>query len=207
MMFALCTAVTLCAAVGDGVVEGVARDPLGRGAGDDLDALRRVRADAMLDARVQVLGVLAHDDQIDVLVARLNALHRASRAEVGIQVERLAQGHVDGAEALADRRRDRALERDARLADRVEHVLGQRRAVDRDLGFAGIDGTPFEPEPSRLEHGRGRARKLRADAIARDQGDGVHVSQPRRRQVTAPGLRDPKSMPRAAKRSVAVGRS
>ena len=53
----------LVPAVGDGVLEREPGDPLGRLAGDDLDALRGVAADHVLDAGVQVLGVLADDDR------------------------------------------------------------------------------------------------------------------------------------------------
>ena len=81
----------LVPAVGDRVLEGVPGDPLRRLAGDDLDALRGIAADHVLDAGVEVLGVLADDDQVDVLVARLEALHRARRAQVGVQAERLAE--------------------------------------------------------------------------------------------------------------------
>ena len=42
-------------------------------------------------AGVEVLGVLAHDDEVDVLVASLDALHRAGRPNVGVELERLAQ--------------------------------------------------------------------------------------------------------------------
>ena len=112
----------LVPAVGDGVVEGEPGDPLRRGAGDDLDALRGVGADHVLDAGVEVLGVLADDDEVDVLVARLEALDRPRRAEVGVQPERLAERDVDAPEALADRRRDRALERDLVAPDRLEDV-------------------------------------------------------------------------------------
>ena len=81
----------LVPAVGDRVLEGVSGDPLGRGAGDDLDALGGVGADHVLDAGVQVLGVLADDDQVDVLVARLDASHRLGRSQVGVQPEGLAK--------------------------------------------------------------------------------------------------------------------
>ena len=47
--------------------------------------LRGVGPDHVLDAGVQVLGVLADDDEVDVLVARLETLDRARRAEVGVQ--------------------------------------------------------------------------------------------------------------------------
>ena len=95
-------------AVRDRVLEGEAGDPLRRGAGDDLDALGGVAADHVLDAGVEVLGVLADDDEVDVLVAGLEALHRAGGPEVGVEVERLAERDVDAPEPAPDRRRDRA---------------------------------------------------------------------------------------------------
>ena len=101
---------------------------------------------------VQVLGVLAHDDEVDVLVARLEALDRAGRAQVGVQPEHLAEGDVDAPEALADRGRDRALERDLVARDRLEDVLRQRRAVLGHDALAGVDWTSHSnatPEASR----------------------------------------------------------
>ena len=80
------------------------------------------RADHVLDAGVEVLGVLADDHEVHVLVARLEALHRAGRAQVRVQAEHLAERDVDAAEARADGRRDRALEGDLVAPDRLEHV-------------------------------------------------------------------------------------
>ena len=62
---------------------------------------RGVRPDHVLDAGVQVLGVLADDDEVDVLVAGLETLHGARRAEVRVQAQRLAERDVDAPEALA----------------------------------------------------------------------------------------------------------
>ena len=163
----------LAAAVGDGVVEREPGDPLRGGPGDDLDALRRVRADHVLDAGVEVLGVLADDHEVDVLVARLEALDRARRAEVRVQPERLAERDVDAPEALPDRRRDRALEGDPVAADRLEDVLRERRAVLRDDGLAGVDDLPLERDAGRVEDAAGRLRQLRSDAVAGDQGDAM----------------------------------
>src|SRR5215208_7232602 len=56
-----------------GSFEGHATDTLGALTGDDLDRLRRVFADGVLHASVEVLGVLAVDDDVDVLVGRLHA--------------------------------------------------------------------------------------------------------------------------------------
>ena len=97
-MLALWTAVTFRAAVRDGVLEGEPGDPLRSRAGDDLDALRRVRSDHVLDPGVEVLGVLADDHQVDVVVAGLEALDRPRGPKVGVQPEGLAEGHVDAPE-------------------------------------------------------------------------------------------------------------
>ena len=172
-MFALWTAVTLLAAVRDGVLEGEAGDPLRRGPGDDLDALGGVGADHVLDPGVEVLGVLADDDEVDVLVARVEALDRARRAQVRVEAERLAERDVDAPEARPDRRRDRALERDLVAADRFEDVVRQRRAVLGDHRLAGLDDLPLELDPGRVEDASSRFRQLRPDAVARNEGHAV----------------------------------
>ena len=103
MMFALCTAVTF-------------RRPFATAYSK---AKRAIRSEAarvmilMLSAAswptmcsmpgVQVLGVLADDHEVDVLVAALDAGHRPRRAQVGVQVQRLAEPDVDAPEARADR--------------------------------------------------------------------------------------------------------
>ena len=163
----------LVPAVGDRVLEGVPGDPLGRGAGDDLDALGGVLADHVLDAGVQVLGVLADDDQVDVVVAQVETLHRAGRAHVRVQVERLAERDVDAPEAATDRGRDGALERDVVAPDRVEDAVRERRPELLDRRLTRDHRLPFEADAGRIEHAGGRLRQLRPDAVAGDQGDSV----------------------------------
>ena len=142
----------LVPAVGDRVVEGEPGDPLGRLAGDDLDALGGVATDHVLDAGVEVLGVLADDDEVDVLVARLEALDRPGGPQVGVQPQDLAERDVDAPEPRPDRRRDRPLERDLVALDRLEHVIGQRRPVLGHHGLARVDGLPLELDARRVEH-------------------------------------------------------
>ena len=123
----------LAAAVAARVVEGELDDPARPRDRDRLDRDARVavaqlaavlldpvdqlvgvrRALLELDAGVEVLGVLADDDQVDVVEARAHASIGLARPHLRVEVERLAQADVDRAEAAADRRRDRALERDA----------------------------------------------------------------------------------------------
>src|SRR5207237_9574035 len=73
------------------------------------------RALFVLDPRVQVLRVLADDDQVDVVEAGAHAGVGLAGAHLRVEVELLPQGDVDGAEAAADRGSDRALAGDARL--------------------------------------------------------------------------------------------
>jgi hypothetical protein len=100
------------AAVLPRVVEGEARDA-GRGlVGDDLQALDDPGYHLVLEPGIQVLRVLAHDHQVDPLVARRHRRDVPHRPQVREQIERLAQADVDAAEAAADRRRHRPLQRD-----------------------------------------------------------------------------------------------
>src|SRR6267378_4209251 len=145
------------AVVLDGVADGGADEPLAAFLGHGLDADRgRVReADLVdlhlllqelhdllgfrrpllpLDARVDVLRVLAEDHHVHLVRAlhgRGHALEVLHRAQADVEVEHLAQRHVERAEALADGRGERALDGHQVFADDVERLLGQqvRRAV------------------------------------------------------------------------------
>ena len=79
------------AAVRARVLEGELRDARGGLLGDDLQALDDARHDLVLEAGVQVLGVLADDDHVDVVEPALDARQVAHRAQVRVEVERLAQ--------------------------------------------------------------------------------------------------------------------
>ena len=100
--------------------------PAARSAADHLLGLGVSRL--VLDPRVEVFGVLADDHEVDVVVARAHALVGLARTEAGVEAELVAQRDVDRAEPVADRRRDRPLQRDLVLLDRRERLLGQRRA-------------------------------------------------------------------------------
>src|SRR6185436_13705 len=79
---------------------------------------------------------------------------------------------VDGPEALADRRLERALQRDARALDGVERRVRNRIAVFRDGGHARGLHVPLDVRAGGFEDANGGGGDGRADAVAGDQGDG-----------------------------------
>src|SRR5882672_4574717 len=150
------------------------------------DLLRLGRPLLPLDSRVDVLGVLPEDDHVDLLGmldGRGNALEVAHGPEADVEVEDLAQRHVERAEALPDRRGQGALDGDQIVSDDVERLLGQEigravLAVDRVRLLPGVDLGPRDPLLARIglldggvQHpDRGRP-DVRAGAVALDEGD------------------------------------
>jgi hypothetical protein len=180
----------LAAALAAGVLEGEADDPLGAGDRERLDRDARVgldpgsgelldpadqvtavlRALLELDARVQVLGVLADDDQVDVVVARAHAGVRLARPDLGVQVERLAQRDVDRAKPRPHRRGHGALDGHLRAPDRVQHRVGERRAALGHHVRAGVLDLPVELHAGGLQHPSRRLGDLGSGPVAGDQG-------------------------------------
>ena len=148
------------------------RAALRRDPADQLLCIRR--ALLVLDARIEILGVLPDDDQVDVLEARPDAGVALARPHLRVHVELLAQGDVHRAEAAADRGRDRALERDSGLTDRLEH-LGRQwiAAVLVHHVRARFANVPVEVDARRLEHAARGFGQLGPGAVAGDEDDVV----------------------------------
>jgi hypothetical protein len=184
----------LVPAVGAGVVEGELDDPAGALDRDRLDRDARVLADVgarrelfdhprqlqllggvllELDAGVEVLGVLPHDDDVDVLVARAHALVALAGSQAGVEVELLAEGDVHAPEAGADRGRDGPLDGDAVPADRLQHGRRKGRSGRLHDVDAGLLDVPVEVDAGRLEDAPGGLRDLGSGAVAGDEGDSV----------------------------------
>ncbi len=148
-------------------------DPGRRPLGDDFQALDNARHDLVLEARVEVLGVLAHDDEIDPLAPGRHAGQVPHRPQVRVQIERLAQPDVDAREALPDRRADRALERDLVAPDGCKELGRQRLARTLEGGDACQLPFPGNRDTGRVDDAQDRLGHLRSDAVAGDQRDGM----------------------------------
>ena len=126
-----------------------------------------------LEPRVDVLGVLADDDEVEVVAQVASALVSLDWPHQRVQVEGLAQSNIDAAEAASHRGRDRTFERDLVLADRLQNVVGQGCAVLGDGSFARLVDVPLELDSRSLENPYCGFADLGADAVARDQRYGV----------------------------------
>jgi hypothetical protein len=137
-----------------------------------------------LDAGVNVLGVLAEDHHVDLLGPfdrRGHALEVAHRAQADIQIQHLANGHVQRGHAATDGRGERALDADQVGLEGLQG-LGRQPAVEELLGlFAGVDLGPGDLLSAReflfhrgVEHAHRGAPDVRTRAVAFDKGqDGV----------------------------------
>src|SRR6202022_4126952 len=92
---------------------GVGPDRLAGGGTDLLDHSLGFRLALLeLDAGVDVLRVLAHDDEVDVVVAGAHAGIAFAGPDEGVEIELLAQRDVDRSDSLPDRRRQRSFDGD-----------------------------------------------------------------------------------------------
>ena len=134
-----------------------------------------------LDAGVDVLGVLTEDHHVDLLRrlhGRGDALEPAHRAQADIEVEELAQRDVQRADAAADGRRERALDRDQVLAAGGDGLVRQP-SVEELVGLlARVDLEPVDLAAAAVGLGDGGvedahrgAPDVRARAVAFDEGD------------------------------------
>ncbi len=144
-----------------------------RSRGNDLQTLDDAWNDLVLQARVQVLGVLADDHQVHAVVPGLHRRNVPDRPQVDEQVERLAQPDVDAGESAADRRRHRSLQGDLVTADRIEQLRRQRVAVLLEREHAGQVRFPLGLETGAVENPDNGRRDLGADAVAGNERDGV----------------------------------
>ena len=188
----------------DGVLNGAAHQALGAGDAHGLDADAGIgpdlgahlvaeeidhlaglgRALAPLDAGVNVLGILAEDDDVEQFGMPdrgRDAGKVVHGAPADVEVEELAEGDVQAADAAADGRGEGALDGDVVLADGVEGLL-REPVVDSFEGF--LAGERLDPVDGAaavvgaldggVEDGAGGAPDIGANAVAFDEGnDGI----------------------------------
>src|SRR5260370_15908546 len=136
------------------------------------------RAAFELEAGVDVRGVVAHDDEVEVVAKVARVLVGLDGADEREEVELLAERHVDASKPAADRRRYRTFESDLVFANRGEHVLGERRSEFGDRGLAGLLDVPIELNAGEFEDSDCGVADLGTHAVARDESDRMPHSGP-----------------------------
>ena len=192
-------AVDRLAPLGAGELEGEPDDLLAALARDQLEALRHARRLHVLDARVEVLDVLAHDTRSmprpeygvtmpgssragRMLPYVSNSLRSVTFALFSPKPTGVSSGPLSTTRVFADRL-DR-LVRNAGGETLHEHARARLRSL------------PLDRRARRLDDPARRVDDLRADAVARDERDLPHASPPGR--ARRPTACEPPSSPNGA---------
>jgi hypothetical protein len=146
---------------------------------NDLDSLGGTGSP--FDAGIEVFHVFPEDDHIDFL--RLPQGTGDSREvldgpDTGVEVELLADGHVEAAHPSPDRGSQRSLDPDAVLLEVLQRFVREPLAC---LGVAFLSGENFEPVNGpfpavgflyrRIEHRDRSLPDVRANAVPFDEGN------------------------------------
>ena len=153
------------------VLEGKTGDALATDASCDLEALDHAGYDLVFQSRVEALGVLPDDDQVDVLVTGTDAGHGSDRSHGGVQAEVLAELDVHAGEAVTHRRRDRSLEGETVVLDGLQGLGRQHGAVLLRGGGPRREGLPCDARKGGVDHLLRRLGHLGPDSISRDHTD------------------------------------
>src|SRR2546422_2778181 len=151
-------------------------------------AIRLIGARLVLDAGIDVLDVLAEDDDVELLGLshrRGHAREIADGADAGVEVEELAQRYLDRSDPAADGRGERPLDGDPVPADRLERLLGEPAAHLLEGLLAGEHFAPHDGASTRgllhrgVEHALRRPPDVRSGAVAFDErNDGLVRNDP-----------------------------
>ncbi len=166
----------LLAPGGHRVLEGKFQQPAAAGAGVDACChghRMRVVVDlhVVLVADVQAFEVLAHHHQVDLVEAAAGH-HGTCRAQIGVELELLAQAHVGRAVAAARWCFQWPLQRQTRAPDAVQNGGGQGVAGGFHAGQARDLVVEVERRAQRVEHGQCGIDDFGADAVTGNEGCG-----------------------------------
>jgi hypothetical protein len=148
----------------------------------ELEDLLRVLGPALeLDPGVDVFRVLPEDDHVDLLGALhggRDPLEPADRPEADVEVEELAQGDVQRADAAADRGREGPLDADEVLPEGLDRLVGKPRPevvvgllAREDLHPGDLPLAAVGLLDRGVQDAHGRAPDIRSRAVALDEGD------------------------------------
>ena len=123
-----------------------------------------------LDASIQILGVLANNHEVNVVVTTASTGKRNNRAQANIEPERLAKRDVHAAKAGANGSRDRTLDSDFVALDSLNRGLRKRRAFSFKAMSTSLGDFPIDFRPTGLNNALHSGRSFNANSITGNQG-------------------------------------
>ena len=144
-----------------------------------------------LDAGIHVLRVLAEHGDVDplgILHRGIDTIEIAERTHAGIEVQRLAQSHVQRPDTPARRCIERSLQADPILLEGRHRLLRQIRAVFLEGLLAGFHLQPLDRAVSfeclldgRIHDRPADRRDFLANSVASDERNGDSIGHPQAR--------------------------
>ncbi len=113
------------------------------------------------DSRIHIFGVFAEDHDIQffgMFDGSGNSVEVANRTDAGIEIEHLAERHVERSDSTSDGRRQRPLDRNDEMLDRIERAFRQPFAELLVRLFTGEDFIPYDATLSVIGLGHGRIK-------------------------------------------------
>jgi len=162
------------AAMGAGVLEGIAHDLFATGPRDELEALKHLVSLAVLDACVQVFLVFTDDHQVHGRVQGFDVRVVAhAGADVGVQAQGFADGDVQAFVTTTLRGGDGCFQKHLGAPQAVPACWCNASGVARQVNlFADLDGFGCDARASRCQYLQGRIHDFGADAVTVRHRDG-----------------------------------
>ena len=166
------------AVIGPRIGKGVADDALAGAARDDLRRMHGVFIDLFFYADIEIFGVLAEGDDVDILEWGDDGRVAAGRAHIGIQVILFPEHDVDGAESRSHRCGDRRFEQHAGALEGGECLFADQLPALFIQGQADLVDFIGKRRFCSLQDLEHRIGDLRSDAVSLKYGNSLHLYVP-----------------------------
>ena len=123
-----------------------------------------------LDASIQILGILADNHQVNIVVMTPSTGKRNDGAQANIKAERLAKRNVHATKTSANGSRDWPLDGDFVALDSLNGGIRKRGALGFEAMRACPSNLPIDFRTTGLDNALHSGRSLNADSITGNQG-------------------------------------
>src|SRR2546422_303225 len=123
----------------------------------------------MLQARIEILGVLTHDDNVDIVKTGFDSRQVLDGSEIGIEIQSLSQSHVDTGKSPSDGRRNGTFDSHVIAVNRIQQFIGKIFATFLEGFCPGIENLPLDFYTRGFNHFQSGFRHLRTNSVTGNQ--------------------------------------